>query len=682
MSAGGGGPFAARARVVGLVARKELRETLRDRRTIAMMVGFPLVIYPLLALLGTQVLTARQARLEEQPARVGLAAVPGAEAEAELVELARALDKDVRRLVAQAPARFVLVPAARRADLRAGRIDVFAQVVSPDGPARAPRVQLDYDSAREPSGRAQARLADALSALLPPGCAQRYQVISADQASADERGGHLLARVLPLLVVVMLMLGALYPAIDTTAGERERGTLETTLAAPIARVDLLLGKVLAVACIASVTGLANLLSMALTSVQVVALAAPELAPPIPWPRLALAALGVLPSALLFSALMVAVACTARSFKEAQNLVTPVYVLFLVPSVIAALGEVELGPLSALVPGVNLTLLLRALIGGKAAALPFALGLCATVAYAALALRLAAHLFDPERLLAASTARSVVRPAPSGRARADLRAEGLSPGEAMLAFVLAFLVFFLSLPVQARWPTPGLLGAQWLGMAALSVGLVRARGLSPGRALGLHPVAPRVLVGAALCGLGAWVVVAMLVERVLAPPPEVLEQLRHALLAQGERPLWLTLLLVALTPAVCEELLFRGVILRGLARGLPAAAALAISAALFALFHLNAYRLLPTFLLGLGLGWLALRSGSTLPGMLAHLCNNAVIILISAVTGDAELGQLSPGLQVGCGAASLVLLGLGAALVVRGSSGAPPGAAEDRRVTSR
>ena len=66
--------------------------------------------------------------------------------------------------------------------------------------------------------------------------------------------GYLLSKVLPLVVVMMVMLGAFHPAIDITAGERERGTLETTLSAPIDRAALMAGKVLAVATLASLTG--------------------------------------------------------------------------------------------------------------------------------------------------------------------------------------------------------------------------------------------------------------------------------------------------------------------------------------------------------------------------------------------------------------------------------------------
>ena len=65
----------------------------------------------------------------------------------------------------------------------------------------------------------------------------------------------------------MIMLGAFHPAIDITAGERERSTLETTLSAPIERSALMAGKVLAVATLAAITGFLNLASMSLTVLE-------------------------------------------------------------------------------------------------------------------------------------------------------------------------------------------------------------------------------------------------------------------------------------------------------------------------------------------------------------------------------------------------------------------------------
>ena len=95
-------------------------------------------------------------------------------------------------------------------------------------------------------------------------------------------GGYLLSKILPLVIIVMVMLGAFHPAIDITAGERERGTLETTLSAPIARAALMTGKVVAVATLAALSGVLNLASMSITVLEGAKLAAAGAALSLPW----------------------------------------------------------------------------------------------------------------------------------------------------------------------------------------------------------------------------------------------------------------------------------------------------------------------------------------------------------------------------------------------------------------
>src|ERR1044071_3189005 len=106
-------------------------------------------------------------------------------------------------------------------------------------------------------------------------------------ASKTKVGGYVLSKVLPLIVVIMTMLGAFYPAIDITAGERERGTLETLLASPVRRFDLMAGKVLAVATLAALTGILNIASMSITVAEGARLSGAGEALSIPWTRAAL-----------------------------------------------------------------------------------------------------------------------------------------------------------------------------------------------------------------------------------------------------------------------------------------------------------------------------------------------------------------------------------------------------------
>lgn len=329
-------------REVTLVAGKELRETLRDRRTLAVMVLFPLVVYPLVSLVTAQVLAARVARVEAHVARVAVSGPPALAA-----ELRRRLGSPD---VALLPTAGVAGPAA---NLAANRVDAIAEVA----PGHPPSVRLLYDETREESTTARDRVEHALEA--PTGgasCAPAFAVVTAGIAPRAQVSGYMLSKILPLVVVVMVMLGAFHPAIDITAGERERSTLETTLSAPIDRAALMAGKVLAVATLASLTGFLNLASMSLTVLEGTRLVAGSARMAIPWLHAAAAFLVVPPTAFLFASVMVAIGALARSFKEAQTLLTPVYFLCMAPALTAGLGDFQLSGTTAWVPGVGVTLL--------------------------------------------------------------------------------------------------------------------------------------------------------------------------------------------------------------------------------------------------------------------------------------------------------------------------------------
>ncbi|HEY5089922.1 MAG TPA: hypothetical protein VIK30_08125, partial [Polyangia bacterium] len=183
-------------REVTLVAGKELRETLRDRRTLAVMVLFPLVVYPLVSLVTAQVLAARVARVEAHVARV---AVRGA---APLTAEVR------RRLTGPAVA---LAPAGSPDDVAANRVDAFVEV-TPGPSGTPPSARILFDETREDSTAARDRVAQALGAVTGAGCAPAFAIVTQGIAPRARVSGYLLSKILPLVVVVMVMLGAFHPA--------------------------------------------------------------------------------------------------------------------------------------------------------------------------------------------------------------------------------------------------------------------------------------------------------------------------------------------------------------------------------------------------------------------------------------------------------------------------------------
>jgi sodium transport system permease protein len=151
-----------------------------------------------------------------------------------------------------------------------------------------------------------------------------------------------------------------------------------------------------------------------------------------------------------------------------------------------------------------------------------------------------------------------------------------------------------------------------------------------------------LLAAAVLGLTAWTFASGVLIRI-APPPESLVRALERLvrLTDEGAPLWVIWLVVAITPAICEEVLFRGFILNGLRR-LGAVPAIGISALLFGIAHASIYRLLPTFFLGVVFGLIVWRTGSLLSSIVAHALNNGLMATMTESEEVARIFGINPG----------------------------------------
>jgi len=710
-------PVNPSTRDVRVVWAKELRETLRDRRTLAVMLLFPLVVYPLIALLLTEVIAGKEAAQGTRASRVAIvggdpstretvravlqAVSAGARPGMPGPKSAKATTTTGSFEIAADPTGPPIDANQRRAEVTAGTLDAFIDLDSHSGaapaagpPSAAPTrpVGVVYDETRPASDQAHDRLALALGSVLPVGCAPTFAVTSASVASNTKVGGYVLSKVLPLIVVIMTMLGAFYPAIDITAGERERGTLETLLASPVRRFDLMTGKVLAVTTLATLTGALNIVSMSLTVAETARLAGGATAAlSIPWTRALATLLVVAPAAFLFGSVMVAIGAMARGFKEAQSLLMPVYLLCLTPSLATTAGDFPLSGVTMLIPGTNLTLLARDLMLGDARLIPAVVTLASTLAFGAGALAFAARLYDSERLLTSSDSemvglgawiRHLLGRAPASRAplgsgsaaSAVLGPSPTTPGQSLTLFGVAFILWFFVFTWLQHWRLlPGLLISQWGGFLGLVWVFARVTRRPLADVLVLRRPRAAAVVGAACIGMSCWIILGILADRVMPPPREVVESIRHLIRPPGEnRPLWLSIFALGVTPAICEEALFRGPILRGLRNQLPAGLACALTGILFGVLHGDVWRFVPTALLGALLSWMALASGSIVPSMVSHIVNNTTLIVLGYYGLDEAGENLSSRANVLLAGGAVVLLVAGIAAVRAGRQPTPAG----------
>jgi sodium transport system permease protein len=616
-----------RPKIVWHIFRKDLRETLRDRRTLFTTIVLPLVVYPLLFTAIASFTSNKRQELAALTARIAVwGPVPESAVQAVLQEKATLVDR-------QAVAPPSPEELARKA-VGEKKVDVVLLTADASGPSV--KVTVYADSTQIESEAVQERVLKVLrkldGALLeqrmvalgqPAISAQPLEVEEADLSNSARRAATVVGSFLPYMVLILLASAAFYSAIDLTAGEKERGTLQTLLTAPVHALEVVTGKYLTVVTMTLVAALANIVSLGLAIGRILSAEGGTEGFHM-GPRVGLTLfLTLLPAALLLAALFVAVGVLARTYKEGQSYLMPLLLLVVFGAMGSTLPGVELTPALALVPLTNVALLMRALLSGRAT---LALGttvIISSFAYAAMGLVLAARVFETEQVLLSGE-----KPWRDIFAR---KAKGKLTPLNTLFFValLVVVVFYGSVPLALATSKEQIgraIALSELGFFLLPALLWALYMRVPLKdAFQLRLPKGRGVLGTVLLAAGGWAVglaVGYLLVR-FQGARDYSEQLGELLGKNGPLSMATAVLLVGLLPAVCEEACFRGVVLVGFSRGGSRALAVVGSAVAFGLFHVNPYHVAAATTLGLVLGYAAYESRSLLPGILMHLVNNGL-----------------------------------------------------------
>jgi sodium transport system permease protein len=473
-----------------------------------------------------------------------------------------------------------------------------------------------------------------------------------DIATKKESSAIVWSRIVPFILVLMSLTGAFYPAIDLCAGEKERGTMETLLISPARRAEIVCAKFITVLTSSLVTAATNLLSITLTGWKLLSdlsSAATKGGPnaemmssislPSAWIML-IVFLMLVPIAAFLSAICLSLAVMAKSMKEGQYYLTPVFMVAFPLTYMTLVPGVELSPVYSLLPLTGTCLLLKTLLAGRLdQALPYMLPvLLPTLAYTWIALRWAVAQFESESVLFREAERFDLKSWVAWNIRN--KTESPSADQATLGFVLILLAGWFIAPLipQAMGLsdkiTPmAMIVTQVVIIAMPSFLLALLLCKSPMKVLRLKkPIDSRYLLLGLLLPLALHPMVTVVFQIVETnmPMAEPIKKLFGSLLADA--PLWMSLAAVALAPGFCEELAFRGWVLSGLRTANRYWTAIIISSVLFGVIHvlLSAYQqFFHATLLGLVLGLLALRSGSLWPGVIMHITNNAMAVLFGA-----------------------------------------------------
>ncbi|NOS99522.1 MAG: CPBP family intramembrane metalloprotease [Phycisphaerales bacterium] len=698
---------------------KELVDILRDVRTLAAMIIVPLVLYPAIMIGGLQAVSTTTQAVEGERIIVGVepreawdaVVVPLLDAERRFLNQRAEAERDrvddsttastgdapppvARRPVAdqvflseRSPGES-LDDAVRQRHVHCG-IVVQGAGWRTGNTADPVRIKLKYQPEDLRSEYAAGRLTEAFELVSDVQLDKRLRLLNIDRDFIEpiriEREqlstpGSVLGLILPLVLVLMTITGAIYPAIDLTAGERERGTLESLMACPVPVIELIVGKFLVVSTIAIVGAALNLASVTATVYfggieQALSGAASDGAQGFPIRALPVILLSLIPFAVFVSALMIAVCCCGRTFKEAQNYVTPLIIAVIVLGGIGSLPGARLAGVLVVMPVANMVLLTRELLSGVSVGpTVFAWVLTSTSLYAVAAVVMAAQVFGRESVVFADNVSFIAL----FRRRMFVPCDRPTVTAVGIYAVILFPVWFhiqgwLQLDAERD------MGGVFRGTAVLMpilFGLIPMafliwRRVDLTATFQLRRPAGAALLGGILIGASAWV----LAHSVLVwqsqwfggVPADAEDAAKRAI---ASMPLWFVGLVLALVPALSEELFFRGFLLSGLRSSMRPTPAILIAAIAFGLFHFLAIRMVTTVALGLLFGWIAWRTWSIWPGVAAHICHNAILAILLVrpewlrAIAPADDAAAAAHLPVQTTAGAMVMLGLGIILVAR------------------
>jgi sodium transport system permease protein len=385
-----------------IIARKELLSVVRDRGAFLAALLVPLLVMPL-AMFGPLLLLGRVAQSTQQGVqKVGVVGVP----EPVLLELKKA--------------RLEPVPVSDQL-LAVRDNQVQAALVFQDGTftlygrlsrGNASQGALVVDKVEKALGVYKDQLVEQRLAARGIGTEvlEPFRVEIVDASNPQEQAAGILAFLIPYLLVVFILSGGMSVAVDATAGEKEKGTLEALLAAPVPLLPVLLGKGLAVLVMALLTGLSAFMGFLLSGTVVRSYFASQieslqrggtqfqlggtlLLQPLDYLAVALT---VLVFAFFIIALMISLGIYARTYKEAQNYMSPLTLIMLVPLLLLQFTEfLKLQPWHFALPLINCPLALNEIIKGAATPTQVGITLASTLLYAGLALYLAYRNFQRE-----------------------------------------------------------------------------------------------------------------------------------------------------------------------------------------------------------------------------------------------------------------------------------------------
>ncbi len=642
-------------KIIRTLIKKELLDVFRDKKTVIMMLVVPVILYPLIFIGAMQVFAAISSSMEKQDYRIAVDAEDDGAFLQALLEISSEKENSGKD-EADGESYTLIAYDVRSLDsnhdymnkLREEEIDAYVvgrmhkdkmlydvyYMSSVTNSAYAGNIVMDvFEKFREEMTKEKIWQAGLhASEILEPILFEKQDISTNEQSL-----GSIMGSVLPFMLIISLLMGTMYPAIDTTAGERERGTLETILTLPVASRQLIVSKFITVATIGIISALLNILSMggiALYMQQIMELGENvqsfDMSRFIP--AILIGILAVFAFSLFISAITMCVTSFAKSYKEANNYITPLMLVVMIVGYIGFIPNLELNRTLAMIPVANICLLIKNILVFKIDYMIIAIVLFSNIAYAMLAILFLSKIYDSEAILFGDAKSSFQL----FEKRSNIQKGGV-PSMSDAWFVMALtivLILYVGSMMQIKYGIAGLFGTQMIILlVALSVVWYTKKDIR--LTYGFHKTGARSYLGGVFMIIGFYLINMVMVTGLAYLFPESTENVSITFSEIMDGNIVGVFFVIAVTPAICEEMLFRGMLFHSMKARYRMPVAIGAVATLFGLYHMSLVKFIPTGLLGLLLCYMVYATGSIYPAMMMHCINNALSVFISCYPKQVE-----------------------------------------------
>ena len=393
-------------KIIIAIFKKELTDVLRDKRTLFFMIVIPVIVMPLIFIGSIKFQEYQSKKSDEKILNIGL--------------INKTSDSQIRDYLLDQKGVYLVedidldsLELGIKNDSLQGGLYIHQNFISDISTNVMGKVEVYYKSS-DLMSKAKNRINNALEIYKNEVVSERLSqfnvdkdllepldIINKDISTKKETIGKAVGGLIPYMLVIFIFLGAMYPAIDLGAGEKERGSLETLLSSPATKFEITVGKLMVVSLAGMVSGLISVIGISVPFYfignipdQIKSTVLEIISPFIIVSVIIL----MIPIAIFFASMLLSISFYARSFKEAQSLMGPLNIIIIVPLMLTLGPGIEIDHITALIPLINVGLLTKEILAGSAQPIYFIETLSSLLFFAAIGIRFSVYWFNKENTI--------------------------------------------------------------------------------------------------------------------------------------------------------------------------------------------------------------------------------------------------------------------------------------------